>query len=134
MQQLLDLAWDHGCSRGNLCGCRSYTHFCACGKAIDSRLEQLGAKRCAPRADINREDWKAVDAWIESAVGSLLELPLKTLVQSTGARLNLGKGKSCDRGGSMPSLIAPKSLGEMCLVALKRPTMNKIAASLSESI
>ncbi|KAK9905499.1 hypothetical protein WJX75_000993 [Coccomyxa subellipsoidea] len=65
-------------------GDTSYTHFCACGKAIDSRLEQLGAKRCAPRADINREDWKAVDAWIESAVGSLLELPLKTLVQSTG--------------------------------------------------
>lgn len=64
--------------------CRSYTHFCACGKAVDDRLEALGGRRCAPRADINREDWKAVDAWIESAVASLLQLPLKTYAQSSG--------------------------------------------------
>ena len=51
---------------------------------MDARLEQLGGQRCAPRADINREDWKAVDAWIEAAVRSLSELPLKTLAQSAG--------------------------------------------------
>ncbi|EIE23365.1 hypothetical protein COCSUDRAFT_36399 [Coccomyxa subellipsoidea C-169] len=67
-------------------GDTSYTHFCACGKAVDARLEQLGGQRCAPRADINREDWKAVDAWIEAAVRSLSELPLKTLAQSAGGQ------------------------------------------------
>jgi len=69
-------------------GClRSYTHFCACGKAVDSRLEQLGGQRCAPRADINREDWKAVDGWIAAVLASLSALPLQTLQQrSAGAR------------------------------------------------
>ncbi len=66
---------------------RSYTHFCACGKAVDARLEALGGARFAPRADINREDWKAVDAWIEAAVASLLQLPLKTFAQSSGVSI-----------------------------------------------
>jgi sulfite reductase (NADPH) flavoprotein alpha-component len=37
------------------CGvCRSYEHFCACGKMLDARLEGLGGKRFVPRADVNR--------------------------------------------------------------------------------
>ncbi|BDA47196.1 Sulfite reductase [NADPH] flavoprotein alpha-component [Coccomyxa sp. Obi] len=66
-------------------GDTSYTHFSACGKAVDARLEALGGARCAPRADINREDWKAVDAWIEAAIASLLQLPLKTFGQFLGS-------------------------------------------------
>ena len=49
----------------------SYNHYCACGKMLEARLEQLGAKRFSGRADINREDWKAVDAWIKAAVEGL---------------------------------------------------------------
>ena len=44
---------------------------------LDARLEQLGAKRFSGRADINREDWKAVDAWIKVAVEGLDDLELK---------------------------------------------------------
>jgi sulfite reductase alpha subunit-like flavoprotein len=34
--------------------CRSYEHFCACGKMLDERLEALGAQRFVPRTDVNR--------------------------------------------------------------------------------
>lgn len=36
------------------CCCRSYEHFCACGKMLDARLEALGGKRFVPRTDVNR--------------------------------------------------------------------------------
>ena len=65
--------------------CRSYAHFCACGKMLDARLEQLGAKRFSGRADINREDWKAVDAWIQAAVADLDSLQLKAHSSIAGA-------------------------------------------------
>ena len=64
---------------------RSYAHFCACGRMLDDRLEQLGAKRFAGRADVNREDWKAVDTWIEAAVAGLDSLALKAHKDTTGA-------------------------------------------------
>lgn len=64
---------------------RSYAHFCACGKMLDERLEQLGAKRFTGRADVNREDWRAVDAWIEAAVAGLDSLTLKALGSTAGA-------------------------------------------------
>ena len=63
---------------------RSYTHFCACGKALDSRLKALGASRLAPRADVNREDWAAIDAWIGSALASLPGLGLKPASETAG--------------------------------------------------
>ena len=66
---------------------------------MDARLEALGGARCAPRADINREDWKAVDAWIEAAVASLLKLPLKTLAQSSG-----------------PCIEEDRTLAQLCLL------------------
>ena len=71
--------------------CRSYAHFCACGKMLDARLEQLGAKRFSGRADINREDWKAVDAWIQAAVADLDSLQLKAHSSRAGACLLSGQ-------------------------------------------
>ena len=70
---------------GLLAHCRSYAHFCACGKMLDARLEQLGAKRFSGRADVNREDWKAVDAWIQAAVADLDSLHLKAHSSIAGA-------------------------------------------------
>ena len=65
--------------------CRSYAHFCACGKMLDARLEQLGGKRFSGRADVNREDWKAVDAWIQAAVADLDGLELAAHSNTAGA-------------------------------------------------
>jgi sulfite reductase (NADPH) flavoprotein alpha-component len=53
-------------------GDTSYTHFCKAGRAVDARLLALRGDATAPRADINREDWAAVDAWIAAAVDSLV--------------------------------------------------------------
>jgi sulfite reductase (NADPH) flavoprotein alpha-component len=72
---------------GELCfsvaalGDRSYTHFARCGKTLDARLEALGAGRLAPRVDVNKEDWAAINGWISSVVASLNQLPLKTAAQ-----------------------------------------------------
>lgn len=62
-------------------GDRSYTHFGRCGKTIDARLEALGAGRLAPRVDVNKEDWSAINGWISSVLVSLNELSLKTAAQ-----------------------------------------------------
>lgn len=58
-------------------GDTSYAHFCQCGRDIDARLEALGAHRFAPRVDVNKEDWKAIDGWMESALSTLPNLALK---------------------------------------------------------
>jgi sulfite reductase alpha subunit-like flavoprotein len=59
-------------------GDRSYTHFARCGKEIDARLEELGGTRFVPRVDVNKEDLKVVDEWIEAVVSELGNLNLKT--------------------------------------------------------
>jgi hypothetical protein len=63
---------------------RSYQHFCRCGRTLDARLEALGGKRLAARADINREDFAAIDGWVESVCSALATLPLKTLAELGG--------------------------------------------------
>ena len=72
-------------SRPSTLSCRSYQHFCRCGRSLDARLEALGGARLAPRADINREDWPAIDAWIEGVLEGLAGLPLKSLAELGGA-------------------------------------------------
>lgn len=66
-------------------GDRSYAHFCRCGKTIFARLKALGAAILAPRADINKEDWKAIDSWIDSVIKGLETVPLKTVKELGGA-------------------------------------------------
>jgi len=45
--------------------CRSYNHFCACGKQLDARLAALQARQFVGRQEVNKEDWKAVAGWIQ---------------------------------------------------------------------
>eukprot|EP00887_Chlorella_sp_A99_P003434 scaffold7.g3434.t1 len=65
-------------------GDRSYQHFARCGRNLDARLEALGGSRCAPRVDVNKEDWRAVDGWVESALAGLAGLDLRTLGELGG--------------------------------------------------
>lgn len=70
--------------------CRAYSNFCRCGRTIDTQLDGLGATRIVPRMDINREDYAAIDSWIDAVVGELGTLELKTageLEGSPGAEL-----------------------------------------------
>lgn len=66
--------------------CRSYEHFCRCGKQLDAAMAAAGAKELAPRADIHREDYPAIDAWVSLALGGLAKLSLKTLAETGGER------------------------------------------------
>ncbi|HEX4646712.1 MAG TPA: sulfite reductase subunit alpha [Verrucomicrobiae bacterium] len=52
-------------------GDTSYEQFCAAGKKIDFRLEQLGAKRIHPRADCDLDYEAATKAWMEGALEKL---------------------------------------------------------------
>jgi len=77
-------------------GDRSYEHYCACGKAVDLRLEKLGAQRFVERAEINREDWPTVDGWLANVAAALKNLPLKP-ASETG-HLDLGKTSAVESG------------------------------------
>ncbi|MEM6376195.1 MAG: sulfite reductase flavoprotein subunit alpha [Pseudomonadota bacterium] len=49
-------------------GDTSYEHFCQAGKLLDTRLEQLGARRLAARVDCDIDFEEVATAWLENAV------------------------------------------------------------------
>ncbi len=49
-------------------GDTSYEHFCQAGKLIDTRLEQLGAKRLADRVDCDIDFEEPATAWLAAAM------------------------------------------------------------------
>lgn len=49
-------------------GDTSYEHFCQAGKLIDTRLEQLGAKRLADRVDCDVDFEDAASAWLGTTI------------------------------------------------------------------
>ncbi len=52
-------------------GDTAYAQFCAVGKAIDARLEALGASRVADRQDLDLDFSKAAAEWSEGALAKL---------------------------------------------------------------
>ncbi len=52
-------------------GDTAYAQFCAVGKAIDERLEALGAKRAADRVDLDLDYAKQAAEWMEGALAKL---------------------------------------------------------------
>src|SRR6185295_15828665 len=52
-------------------GDTAYAEFCAIGKAIDGRLEALGAKRVVDRIDCDLDFATPAGKWIEQAVKAL---------------------------------------------------------------
>ena len=79
-------------------GDTSYTHFCKAGRALDARLLALGGGSAAPRVDINREDWAAVDAWIAAAVSAVVALQLSP----RKPRVVAGAGSSASQAAQLP--------------------------------
>ena len=49
-------------------GDTSYEEFCQAGKLVDTRLEQLGAKRLAPRVDCDVDFEDVAEAWIAEVI------------------------------------------------------------------
>ena len=52
-------------------GDTAYVQFCEVGKKIDARLEALGAKRVADRADLDLDFAKQAAEWTDGALGKL---------------------------------------------------------------
>ncbi|MCJ2140970.1 sulfite reductase flavoprotein subunit alpha [Methylobacterium sp. E-066] len=52
-------------------GDTSYVEFCAIGKALDARLEALGGKRAAERADLDLDFEKPAADWIKNTLKAL---------------------------------------------------------------
>lgn len=52
-------------------GDTNYAKFCAFGKAVDERLEKLGATRVHPRTDCDVEYEEAFAKWVDGALSAL---------------------------------------------------------------
>ncbi|HWL62070.1 MAG TPA: assimilatory sulfite reductase (NADPH) flavoprotein subunit [Steroidobacteraceae bacterium] len=70
-------------------GDSSYEHFCAAGRKLDARLEQLGAQRLLSRVDCDVDFEAAAEAWLETVSSRLAESPAApaiAAVDAAGAR------------------------------------------------
>jgi sulfite reductase alpha subunit-like flavoprotein len=98
-------------------GDRSYAHFCRCGRGLDARLEAMGANRAFPRADIDKEDWAAVRAWVAGATAALGALPLKTAAELGGSL-----------GDALKTQDGKKELEAKTTVRKSRPCVGTVVA------
>ena len=75
-------------------GDTSYEHFCAAGKKIDTRLEQLGAKRIHPLVDCDLDYEARAKAWMGGALSALSVVEISTqtaeVAEPASAAGNLG--------------------------------------------
>lgn len=70
-------------------GDTSYDEFCQAGKLVDTRLEQLGAKRLAERVDCDVDFEDAAEQWIASAIpdaGSVSSAPVSPAEKSAATK------------------------------------------------
>jgi sulfite reductase (NADPH) flavoprotein alpha-component len=56
-------------------GDTNYPQFCQCGRDFDARLEKLGARRAAPRAECELDYEKTFMAWLETSLQALAGAP-----------------------------------------------------------
>lgn len=80
-------------------GDTSYEHFCRAGKLIDTRLEQLGASRLAPRLDCDVDYEEPAAAWLQATIpdgGAAIVADQSAPVKASWSRKNPYLGKNID--------------------------------------
>jgi sulfite reductase (NADPH) flavoprotein alpha-component len=66
-------------------GDTSYEFFCQTGKDFDKRLEELGAKRLAPRIDCDVDFDESASEWMKNVLGALGEGAAPAVASGVGA-------------------------------------------------
>ena len=89
-------------------GDTAYVHFCAVGKAIDARLEALGATRAADREDLDLDFAKQAAAWSERALEKLA--PADSNATGTVVHVNFAGGSVPDEEDDEPRYSAETPL------------------------
>jgi sulfite reductase (NADPH) flavoprotein alpha-component len=86
-------------------GDTNYPKFCAFGKAVDERLEKLGAKRVSPRADCDVDYEEPFSKWMAGVWPKLLDHASAVPLSSDAIRLEAGS----DTGNPRESIrgVAP---------------------------
>ena len=113
--------------------CRSYEHFCACGKQLDKRFKALGATCFTDRVDVNKEDLAAIDKWLSGVTTALSSMSLKTFQQLGG------ESASCTLVPALLAMHFTKELsscldGEAIAVLLQRRSVASAAADRQRHI
>lgn len=75
-------------------GDTAYVNFCATAKAIDARLEALGATRVSDRVDLDLDYAKAAAAWTDKALGALA--PADAAATATVVHVDFGASGTAD--------------------------------------
>jgi sulfite reductase (NADPH) flavoprotein alpha-component len=111
-------------------GDTAYTHFCRCGKMLDTALQEAGSSPFTPRVDVDKEDWKAVDGWIAAVLDALPSLGLAPLsaLGDAQAAVALG-GAGCGSVGADAATTTTTSATKKPLAWSKsRPFPARVAA------
>ena len=87
-------------------GDTNYEHFCGFGKKVDSRLEELGAKRIFERIDCNVDFEEGASRWQKGVLEAVSQIHTGGDVQ----RLN-GSGAASTNGAAAPAVTEKKTVG-----------------------
>ncbi|MEM7271030.1 MAG: sulfite reductase subunit alpha [Pseudomonadota bacterium] len=74
-------------------GDTSYDEFCQAGKLVDTRLEQLGAKRLGPRVDCDVDFEDEAEAWIAATLPDASEVEAAAPVETPRKKAKSGWGR-----------------------------------------
>ena len=74
-------------------GDTSYDEICQAGKLVDTRLEQLGAKRLGPRVDCDVDFEDAAEAWMAATIPDAGQVAAAPQVSDTPKKAKSGWGR-----------------------------------------
>ena len=115
-------------------GDTNYAEFCAAGKKIDARLEQLGATRIFPRTDCDVDYEDATKKWIDGRVNSRVQTssslsslpaPKPSSIGGSGVQSEAAETVSHYRNGSSNGVISFSKTNPFPSRLLKNLCLNK---------